>query len=113
MALTIITSLVGFGFVVAQVYHGAGQHRGELDDATYSRGMKLNFIAQPIYLFAICFVKLSVGASLLRIATTKFYRYLILFIMGFMLFFTIGCFFVSLPPRITRNYPSQHWLTAT
>ncbi|KAK7218014.1 hypothetical protein V2G26_006017 [Clonostachys chloroleuca] len=93
MALTIITSLVGFGFVVAQVYHGAGQHRGELDDATYSRGMKLNFIAQPIYLFAICFVKLSVGASLLRIATTKFYRYLILFIMGFMLFYTIGCFF--------------------
>lgn len=57
--------------------------------------MKLNFISQPLYLFAICFVKLSVGFSLLRIASTQVYRNLIIGIMGFMLFYIVGCFFVS------------------
>lgn len=44
--------------------------------------MKLNFISQPIYLLAICFVKISVGFFLLRIAVRPFFRRLIIGIMG-------------------------------
>lgn len=43
---------------------------------------KLNFISQPIYLFAICLVKLSIGFFLLRIAVKPFYRRLIIGIMS-------------------------------
>jgi hypothetical protein len=89
------TALAGCALVIAQGQFGAGRHRGDVDPDIYMIGMKLNFISQPTYLFAICFVKLAVGFSLLRIASTKFYRYLIRGIMGFMLFYTIGCFFVS------------------
>jgi hypothetical protein len=44
--------------------------------------MKLNFISQPVYLFAICFLKLSVGFFLLRIAARSVYKRIITGIMG-------------------------------
>ncbi|KAK7432545.1 hypothetical protein QQZ08_000752 [Neonectria magnoliae] len=93
MVLALTLAWAGQGVVFGQVSHGAGQHVGDVDSEVYQTGMKLNFVSQPIYLIAICVVKLSVGSSLLRIASTKFYRYLILSIMGFMAFYTIGCFF--------------------
>ncbi|KAG9249435.1 uncharacterized protein F5Z01DRAFT_631735 [Emericellopsis atlantica] len=93
MALTMMTSLAGCGLAVASVQYGAGRHRGDVPADDFQTGMKLNFISQPTYLFAICFVKLAVGCSLLRIASTKFYTWLISGIMGFMLFYTIACFF--------------------
>jgi hypothetical protein len=74
------------------------------------KGMKLNFISQPIYLIAICVVKLSVGCALLRIASTKFYRWLILSIMGFMAFYTIGCFFVSHAPIFIQLFQATNIL---
>ncbi|KAM7214548.1 hypothetical protein V8F06_010030, partial [Rhypophila decipiens] len=52
-----------------------------------------DFISQPLFLIGICDTKLAVGAALLRIASTKFYRRLIIGIMGFMAFYTTGCFF--------------------
>jgi hypothetical protein len=44
--------------------------------------MKLNFLSQPVYLFAICFLKLSVGFFLLRIAVKPVYKRIIIGIMG-------------------------------
>jgi hypothetical protein len=44
--------------------------------------MKLNFISQPIYLVAICFLKLSIGFFLIRIAVKAFYKRLIVGMMG-------------------------------
>lgn len=38
----------------------------------------LNFISQLTYLYGICFAKLAVGASLLRIASTRLWKNLIL-----------------------------------
>jgi hypothetical protein len=93
MLFTMAISLVGLGLTIGQVMYGAGRHRGDVDPAIYEYGMKLNFIGQPTYLYAICFVKLAVGSSLLRIASTKAYRWTIMGIMGFMLFYTVGCFF--------------------
>ncbi|KAF4993912.1 hypothetical protein FGRMN_6159 [Fusarium graminum] len=93
MILTLVMDWVGQGIVIASVKHGAGKHVGDVDPAVYMVGMKLNFISQPIFLLAICLVKLAVGCALLRISSTKFYRRLILSIMCFMTFYTVGCFF--------------------
>jgi hypothetical protein len=93
------------------VYYGAGRHIEYIDPGDFVRAFRLNFVSQPIFLFAICLVKLSVGFFLLRIAVKAFYKRLIIGIMGktcqtpqfsmqlvdrytvFMGFYTIGCFF--------------------
>lgn len=105
MTLAMALSLAGLGVIIGQVLHGGGQHIGDVDPKVYSIGMKLNFISQPIYLWAICVVKLSIGCSLLRIASTKFWRVLILSIQCFMGLYTLGCFFVRV---IRRMLPSAH-----
>lgn len=66
----------------------------QISPEQFKLGFKLNFITQPIYLFAICVVKMSVGFFLLRIATTPFYRRTIQSIMVFMAVYTTVCFFV-------------------
>ena len=99
MVLAMVLALSAQGVVIGQVIYGGGRHIGDVDPAIFMTGMKLNFITQPMYLFNICIVKLSVGASLLRIASTKFYKTLILSVMGFMAFYTTGCFFVANPPN--------------
>ncbi|KAL7765398.1 hypothetical protein ACKLNR_003314 [Fusarium oxysporum f. sp. zingiberi] len=93
MIFTIALSWAGQGVIFAQLAYGGGKHIGDVDPDVYMTGMKLNFISQPIFLIAICIVKLSVGCALLRIASTKFYKWLILSIMIFMSIYTIGCFF--------------------
>lgn len=91
MVLAVAFAWAGQGLVIAQCFHGAGRHVGDVDRDPYMVGMKLNFISQPLFLIAICVVKLAVGSSLYRIAIVKFYRYLILSIMAFMVAYTIAC----------------------
>jgi hypothetical protein len=95
MTFAMALSVAALGVVIAECAYGAGKHIGDVHPDVYMIGNKLNFITQPMYLIDICVVKLAVGASLLRIASTKFYRTLILSVMGFMAFYTTGCFFVS------------------
>jgi len=83
---------------IVQANNGAGKHRGDVPPDVYQYGLFINFINQPMYLFAICFAKLAVGAALMRIAIVKTYKYVIGGIMGFTLFYTIACFFVSPVP---------------
>jgi cell division protein FtsX len=94
MTFAMALSVAAVGVVVAECSYGAGRHIGDVDPSVYMIGNKLNFITQPMYLIDICVVKLAVGASLLRIASTKFYKIMIISVMGFMAFYTIGCFFV-------------------
>ena len=77
-----VQCIAGQGLVIPEVRYGAGRHIEYIDPVHFGLGMKLNFITQPLYLFAICFVKLSVGFFLLRIAVEKFYRRLIITVMG-------------------------------
>ncbi|KAH7130877.1 hypothetical protein EDB81DRAFT_905479 [Dactylonectria macrodidyma] len=93
MTIAMALSWAGQGVIVPEVSHGAGRHIGDVDPGIYQTGVKLNFISQPIFLVAICMVKLSVGSSLLRIASTKFYKYLILSIMVFTAVYTVACVF--------------------
>ncbi|KAK0621023.1 hypothetical protein B0T14DRAFT_432492 [Immersiella caudata] len=93
MSFAMAMCVAGQGVIWGSIVYGAGRHMGDIPLEHLPTGLKLNFISQPIYLIAICVTKLAVGATLLRIASTKFYRHLILGIMGFMSFYTIGCFF--------------------
>lgn len=90
MTFAMALSLAAVGVVIAECAYGAGRHIGDVDPAVYMIGNKLNFITQPMYLIDICVVKLAVGTSLLRIASASFYKILIISVMGFMAFYTVG-----------------------
>lgn len=97
-----VTSIVGFALTVVQANNGAGRHFADVPPDVYQYGLFINFVDQPIYLFAICFVKLAVGAALMRIATKKMYKHMIMGVMVFMLFYTIACFFVSITTALVQ-----------
>ncbi|AEO68526.1 uncharacterized protein THITE_2049451 [Thermothielavioides terrestris NRRL 8126] len=59
MTLAVALVLSGEGVVWGSVVHGAGRHIGDIPPADLSTGLKLNFVSQPMYLFAICIVKLA------------------------------------------------------
>jgi len=104
ITLTMACSIVGFALTVVQAHNGAGRHRGDVPPDIYQYGLFINFINQPMYLFAICFAKLAVGAALMRIATQKTYKYTIGAIMAFTLFYTIACFFVSISSSLLSAF---------
>ncbi|KAF6803771.1 integral membrane family protein [Colletotrichum sojae] len=85
------TSIAGVAFVVSSVHYGGGRHAGDIDPRDFVIGMKLNFVSQELYLAGICLVKLSVGFSLLRVATKKTHKRVIASIMAFMAAYTIAC----------------------
>jgi len=74
--------ITGQCIVIMQVVYGAGRHIEHIKPNDFSNGLKLNFISQPVYLLAICSVKLSVGLFLLRIAVKAIYRRVIIGIMS-------------------------------
>ncbi|TDZ32628.1 hypothetical protein CTRI78_v011759 [Colletotrichum trifolii] len=94
MTLAMAIAVAGQGVIVAQVRHGVGKHTGDVDLVTdYPVAMMMSFISQPLYLSALCLMKLAVGSSLLRIASKKLYKNIIICIMVFMTAYTIACIF--------------------
>ncbi|KAI0124083.1 hypothetical protein BJ170DRAFT_735810 [Xylariales sp. AK1849] len=87
-----VLSLVGSGLVAGEVIYGAGRHAAYLDPARNKFGLELNFISQPVYLWAIPLVKLSVGLFLLRIAPERGYRRILQGTMIFLMAYTFMCF---------------------
>jgi len=85
-------SLTGMGILIPEVRNGAGRHSAHLDPAKATIGLKLNFITQPIYLWAITTVKISIALFLLRIAPNKFYKKLLWGIIAFLIIYTAVCF---------------------
>lgn len=94
MSLAMAMVIAGEGLIWASITHGAGKHLGDIPLEDLPSGLKYNFITQPIFLIAICVVKLSVGSTLLRIANAAMYRRVIVCIMVFMAVYTTACFFV-------------------
>jgi hypothetical protein len=80
--LTSLQCVVGQALIIPEVQSGAGRHKPFINEADFAHGVKLNFITQPLYLFAICSVKISIGFFLLRVAVRKIYRQIIIGIMG-------------------------------
>lgn len=78
MTFVTFVSILGAGVVVAEVHYGAGRHMGDIPVDDLPKGLMLNFMSQLVYLYGICFAKMAVGASLLRIASTKFWKHTII-----------------------------------
>lgn len=78
MIATTIVALFGMGLVMAEVSHGVGRHMGDISSGRAEEALLFNFITQIVYLWGICFAKMSIGTSLLRIASTKLWKHTIL-----------------------------------
>lgn len=105
--------VLGQCIIIPEVLYGAGRHIQDIPEDDFMKAFRLNFVTQPIYLWAICLLKLSIGFFLLRIAVKPIYRRTIIGVMGsftehlyiigttvdkilgFMAFYTLGCFFVG------------------
>lgn len=85
-------SVTGMGIIIPEVENGAGRHFAYLDPAKATIGLKLNFVSQPIYLWAITVVKISIALFLLRIAPTKFYKKFLVGAIAFLIVYTFACF---------------------
>lgn len=105
--------IVGQIIIIPEVYYGAGRHKQYIDPSDFANGYKLNFITQPIYLFAICLVKVSVGFFLLRVAVAAIYRRIIIGIMTFMSLYTVGCFFTIVLQCTDLAVQWDHTVTGT
>lgn len=78
--------------VIPQVIYGAGRHIAYLRPAVATVGLKINFVSQVFYLWAIPAVKMSIGLFLLRIAPNKGYRRALQGVMVFTMAYTMMCF---------------------
>jgi hypothetical protein len=78
------------GLVIPEVINGAGRHTAYLDPAKATVGLKLNFITQPVFLWAITTVKISIALFLLRIAPNKTYRKILWGVIIFLLVYTFA-----------------------
>lgn len=87
-------SLIGFGIIIPEVKYGAGRHMYHILLNPGPQGLilalKLNFVTQFTYVFALTFVKISIGLFLLRLAPSGVYRRLIWCILGFVAFYTLA-----------------------
>nr|ALM31974.1 decarboxylase_GME4319 [Daldinia eschscholzii IFB-TL01] len=92
MLAAMLLSLIGMGIVIAEVHYGAGRHAAYLDPEVNRFGLKLNFVSQPIYLWAIPMVKVSVGFFLIRISPSIFYKRVLQGVMIFLMAYTFVCF---------------------
>ncbi|KAJ0166360.1 hypothetical protein CTA2_7593 [Colletotrichum tanaceti] len=105
MTLATAISIAGQAVLITQVRHGVGRHTGDIDlPNDYPTAMKMSFVSQPLYLAAICLVKLAVGSSLLRIASKKLYKNLIVGVMALMTVYTIACIFVMFQCTDVRTF---------
>ncbi|OCK79704.1 hypothetical protein K432DRAFT_59635 [Lepidopterella palustris CBS 459.81] len=93
MIVAMALCVTGQVLIIPEVKYGAGRHINHIPVEDFGKGLKYNFITQPIYLWAICMVKVSIGFFLLRVAATAFFRRVIISIMVFMTIYTLVCFF--------------------
>lgn len=94
MIAAMILCIAGQLIIIPEVRFGAGRHIDQIDPKDFQQAFKLNYVTQPIYLWGICLVKLSIGAFLLRVAVIPVYRRIILSVMIFMGLYTFACFLV-------------------
>lgn len=87
-----VLSITGMAIIIPEVQNGAGRHLSFLDPAEATTGLKLNFATQPIYLWAITTVKISIALFLLRITPNNTYKRSLWGIIVFLIVYTAACF---------------------
>lgn len=89
-------SITGMALIIPEVQSGAGRHIQYLSPAEATTGLKLNFATQPIYLWGITTVKVSIALFLQRIAPNKTYKKTLWGIIAFLIAYTTACFMTIL-----------------
>ncbi|KAF3343320.1 hypothetical protein VDGL01_10340 [Verticillium dahliae] len=70
--------------ILPQVGYGAGRHVEFIEPkSNVVKGLRLNFVTQPLCLVALCLTKVSVGLFLLRMTTSHGFKKFILVVMVF------------------------------
>lgn len=101
MCFALLLSLTGKAFIISEVVNGGGRHVGDVALKTYQIGLEIIILSQPMYAVAVCVVKESVGAALIRIAGPaqkthmKIYRGVVITIMTIMGCWAFASIFVS------------------
>ncbi|KAK3319502.1 integral membrane protein [Cercophora scortea] len=84
MIFATLVVFVEMMIIIPEVGYGAGRHVEYIDPpSNITKGLHLNFATQPLCLIGLCFTKVSVGLFLLRLTTSKRFRY---FIIGSIIF---------------------------
>ncbi|KAI9820536.1 MAG: hypothetical protein M1832_003727 [Thelocarpon impressellum] len=99
-------ALVGMGLTFPEVYYGAGRHAHQLTPASIEKGMLLNFVSQPFYLWGTTFAKMSISLFLLRLTPVLGYKRFLWGLIVFMLVYTTVAFFGLL---FSCNPVSELW----
>ncbi|KAH6700607.1 hypothetical protein BKA61DRAFT_620853 [Leptodontidium sp. MPI-SDFR-AT-0119] len=94
--LAMALSITGMALIIPEVQSGAGRHIQYLSPAEATTGLKLNFATQPIYLWGITTVKVSIALFLQRIAPNKTYKRTLWGIIAFLIAYTTACFMTIL-----------------
>lgn len=80
-------------FIILQVQNGGGHHAADLSPHQRMMSQKYQYVAQPMFLWTICFIKLSIATFLLRISPPQGYRRAILGVAIVLGIYTFACFF--------------------
>lgn len=91
-----VISLMCMGDSIAQVAYGAGRHEAYLSADVIEVGLKLNYIGQVLFLWAPCFVKVSIALFLLRVTPDLVLRKIVQTAMFFILAWNFSCFMTLL-----------------
>lgn len=93
MLFAMLLSATGMLLIIPEVQNGAGRHIYHLKESVAILGLKINFATQPIYLWAIAMVKVSIACFLLRIAgPDTIYRRCLYGMIYFLITYTGTCF---------------------
>jgi hypothetical protein len=79
-------------FVILEVHHGGGHHAADLTPYQRMMSQKYQFISQPMFLWTICIIKLSIATFLLRISPPEGYRRAVLGVAIVLGVYTFACF---------------------
>jgi len=89
-----VLSILGFAIIIPEVKYGAGRHAFYIIQDMGSEGLiiglKLNFITQFSYVFALAAAKVSIGLFLLRLVGTRIYKVIVWSLLVFLGLYTFG-----------------------
>ncbi|TLD07935.1 hypothetical protein PspLS_12180 [Pyricularia sp. CBS 133598] len=96
MVMATVTLVAMTGTVFAQVFNGAGRHIEYIPPPVVVRGLHYNFASQPLCLIALGFARISVSLFLIRLASSKKYKWILWFLIGLTVVLTVVGVFQTL-----------------
>jgi hypothetical protein len=90
--------------MVEEVRLGGGRHAAYIDPpSNIPKGLKMNFVTQPLFMIALTLIKFSIGFFLLKLAILPTYSYIIKFSMAVTFAGNFAWICECLPPNVLLN----------